>query len=300
MDSNDITAGFDYLQNNAIFGATTDRLTNDTITGSGKGSIQNTGVYVQDEIRGPWGFKAVPGIRYDYHSLFKGVISPKFGVLWNWYKPLQSHGSVSRAFRAPATSELYLPDLTINEIFTLKSNPDLKPEYIWTVDGGVEYALLKNLSVQCDLFNNQMTNLISQTLYGGLSGKITLTNINHAYSRGVETQVEFRPWWWVALNGQYTYLQSRNEEYGVALDYVPQNQASLGVQFNGYVHGITFTTQITESYTGKRGFLDWQAPIVPRADGQQWTIPDISANIVIPRFKRSPTIGERTLRSGSI
>jgi len=274
---NTITAGVDYLRNAINFGATKTR-TGDRILRNGTDtSITNIGTYVQDEIGKFLGFRAVPGMRLDYHSLYGMTFSPKVGVVWNLYEPLQVRSSAGRAFRAPATSELFMPDLTINPTFVIRSNPDLRPETNWAIDGGVGYDPFPWLHLQVDLFRNRMKDLIVPQLGSSASdlmaimmhlpegenkkGLITHKNVSEATSQGIECIAGWRMLEWMSADVNYTYNNTRDATYDLPLDYIPSHEGSAALSFTKKPGGFVIKSKLTENYVGPRGFLNWQAPI---------------------------------------
>ncbi|MBD3241242.1 MAG: TonB-dependent receptor, partial [Chitinivibrionales bacterium] len=140
-ETNTLTAGVDYLENQVLFGATEHRGTGEQLYPSRDERIGNLGVYLQDEIRLWERFVALPGVRVDYHSLMGAVVSPKLACSYRFAEPLRTRVSVGRAFRAPTMVELYMPATELFSGVTMVPTPDLKPEYIVSLDGGVDVTL---------------------------------------------------------------------------------------------------------------------------------------------------------------
>jgi len=98
-NSNTITFGTEYLLNRVHFGATVDRNTGAPLLGSTDRvrMISNTGVYAQDELHIGNASTLVPGLRFDYHSTFGPVLSPKFGATLSPVDWLHARFSVGTA-----------------------------------------------------------------------------------------------------------------------------------------------------------------------------------------------------------
>jgi outer membrane cobalamin receptor len=263
--NNTLTAGFDILDNSIDFGPLTDAVNGALLEGAygAKKSMINGGLYAQDEIRF-WRFVSTAGLRVDYNSVFGAVPCPRVGLIYNQNSMLRIKASAGRAFRAPSLGELYMPDLPINTSTKIRSDSTLRPEYIWTVDGGPEIDVSKWLNVRLSGFYNDMTDLITQKItnlyYQNLDDNATLTheNTEKAWSAGLENTLELRPFSWSSFFFNYTYTRSRNVTLNTSLDYIPLHQFNLGIYFKktfGRKFGINGS--ILENFVGRRDYLDW-------------------------------------------
>ena len=63
--------------------------------------------YVQDEWDVTDDLRLVPGARFDYHSRFGSVSSPRLAMLYTMTPAARVRASAGRAFRAPSLSELF-------------------------------------------------------------------------------------------------------------------------------------------------------------------------------------------------
>ena len=273
-----VTAGTEFLSNGIRFGDLVNQL-NDSIVEKGVTErITNAGAYIQDEWAIGSRFRAVPGIRIDYHTLFGYAVSPKLGISATVSDAVHLRASLGRAFRAPNHTELFMPPLPLKGTITVKSNPDLKPEYIWAADGGIDLLPFTGLKLQCGVFYNYMQDLISQGVdLGATRAYVTHENISSAWSTGVELEAEWRVMRGITLQGSYVFQQSRNEsasenaalfksklgalagvtETDIKLDYIPTNKGSIGISMSRSIGPVVLTLSLDELLVGKRTYLNF-------------------------------------------
>ncbi|PIY10318.1 MAG: hypothetical protein COZ18_06155 [Flexibacter sp. CG_4_10_14_3_um_filter_32_15] len=99
-------------------------------------------------------FVGILGIRTDYHTEFSGSLNPRLSVLYNLNSKLSLRASTSNAFRTPSPSTRFasiaLP-VTINGLDSINyqqiPNPNLTPEYFITLETGLRYFPLQNVSL---------------------------------------------------------------------------------------------------------------------------------------------------------
>lgn len=263
---NTLTAGFDILNNSIFFGPRRDAYKNDLCKGadSAQKDMLNTGIYIQDEIKLFKKLISIAGIRFDYNSIFGSVFSPRIGFVYKHNKSLRLKLSFGRAFRAPSLAELYMPDLPLNTSTTLQANPDLKPEYIWSLDFGPEYNIFNWLKIKSSIFYNFMDNLITQKVTNAgyqeiLMGKATLShkNVEKAWSYGLENSLEIKVLDFANIFMNYTYTNSYDIRMKGKLEYIPDHQANTGLLINKTIKNFTVTASITENFMGERDYLDW-------------------------------------------
>jgi outer membrane receptor for ferrienterochelin and colicins len=295
---NTISVGGDYLYNKVAFGATVDRQTGVPLLGSvGRTErIANTGLYVQDEMTPVKGLMILPGLRFDAHSRFGSVLSPKLGVSYAPTKLLQTRLSAGSAFRAPALSETAIPNLTIQPGIIMHANPDLRPERLWALDGGVVLKPLpRTITLELDGFYNGMSDLISPQIssdvvdyYAAKRVDITFRNVSVAWSSGLEASSSIdlaRFTVPASLFVNYAYTRSRDETTGNELDYVPRHKGAFGVRIGRTIGPVSIEGTASEGYVGARSYLDWQAPGPDSlGDNRNWTydIRDMSTMRPVP------------------
>lgn len=299
-----LTLGAEYLSNKITFGDLLNSNTDSVISTGVEAGIHNAGAYLQDEIRLPRRMHLVPGFRIDYHSSFGVAVSPKLGASWETNDQVRVRSSIGRAFRAPNHTELYMPALPINEDYNLKSNPDLKPEYIWAADAGVDYMPITSVKLQGGLFYNMMQDLIGQGIVWNEDGTfVTHENISSAWSAGIETEVEWQLQPGANLHASYVYQQSRNEsatdtrrffkefyrgvapvsqETTIPLDYIPSHKGSIGALYTITFNRFDVSLAVDELLVGSRSLLDFDhVKILPEHPDDPVQIASVNGKIEV-------------------
>jgi outer membrane receptor for ferrienterochelin and colicin len=268
--------GFDFLRNNANFGAFTDPATGIPLPHSrpSKKAIVNGAGYIQEEAKLLDRFNLTPVIRWDYHSEFGSTFSPKLGVSSLLIDELRFHASAGRSFRAPSLAEMYLPDFPVTPGVKLKPNSNLKPEYIWGFDAGFDFDPVHALAVKIRAFYNSMDNLINQTIVSNPTVCVTHRNIAKATSEGIEAELQWRPLKAISLAAHATLQDSWDKSYKAPLDYVPKKMAGSSMRFSDTVASKKMEGQIVVNYVGKRSYLDFQhsedAEIISTLEGLKY------------------------------
>jgi outer membrane receptor for ferrienterochelin and colicins len=194
--------------------------------------------YLQDEIKIAEDLTGTAGARLDYFDIDElgsdQRVSPKIGLV---YKP--DEGTVLRlssgtGFRAPSMAEAFTS--TTAGGLVIEPNPDLKPEYSFSVEVGWNQTFSEALYTQLSCFYNYYRDLIE----GGFqtNGNIRFENITEARITGFEYNLNWQVFSGVLwLNAGYTFVNARDAVTGDYLKYRPRhllylnsNQAWLGFE----------------------------------------------------------------------
>ena len=265
-DENTLTAGFDLLDNAIDFGPRVNMKTGGLLLNSfgANKAMLNGGLYVQDEQRLWERLIAIAGLRVDYNSIFGFVPCPRLGFVYKQNNMLRLKLSAGRGFRAPSLGELYMPDMPVSSSATIIANPNLKPEYIWSVDGGPEVDITKWITLRISGFYNSMDQLITQKIINEYfqsalqNTKLSSKNIQNAWSAGLENSIEVRLGRWGMFFLNYTYTKSEDEELKGPLEYIPDHNFNAGIYLKKAFGPITLSGSIMENYVGERYYLAWQ------------------------------------------
>lgn len=104
------------------------------------------------------------GLRFDnrhldFHSRNFNGITGSIGAVWNASEHLNLRLNMARGFRAPNMSELGSDGVHEGTLRYEIGNPDLKPEYSWQADLGLDFTS-QYVSAQVALFANRIENYI--------------------------------------------------------------------------------------------------------------------------------------------
>ncbi|MCS7076611.1 MAG: TonB-dependent receptor plug domain-containing protein [Bacteroidia bacterium] len=152
------------------------------------------------------------GLRYDKHNAFAGALSPRFVINRTFSDKLTLKMMASGAFRSPVIENIRLAELNKNSI---------KPERIYTFEGGATYKFDKNFYVSFNVFN---VRLLDPIIYTTDTVSEYYYNFDQADNAGVEVEGIFkRQWGSVTFNYSY-YHNVKNK---IALFEVPNRRGIL-------------------------------------------------------------------------
>jgi outer membrane receptor protein involved in Fe transport len=175
-----------------------------------------------------------------------------------------------RGFRAPTLRELYRTASTRGGII-LVNNPDLAPERLTGIEGGVDLFLTNDLSLSVTLFHNIVEDLV-QNITRGTAGAVDrvidpcglvpaggtcreLDNVGEMESNGLEFELEYRPhpdWTFFASylynDAEITKAPDQPQIEGNQVRQAPENQFTLKLEYTNRL----FDTTGPGRYVGER------------------------------------------------
>src|SRR6266536_2074461 len=167
----------------------------------------------EDSIDLAGGWLATAGLRYDDHSRFGDVWSPRASISWRTGRwKLRASGGTG--FRAPSVGELFYP---------FSGNPDLQPERSTSYDLGAEYEVAGGRA-SASVFWNAFLHLIVYDFATGLN-----FNVGRARSRGAELSWRQAISSVTSVDAGYTYLDTEDQDTGLALIRRPRHSGFLGM-----------------------------------------------------------------------
>ncbi len=191
-----------------------------------------------------------PSLRFDSHSDFNDVLSPKIGLVLNfgetWKTGIKSNFGLS--YRAPTFNDLYWPE----DAYTV-GNPELEAESgrDWDLGFRLQFPVLDGMYLESAFFHNRMTNLI---IWESNAGMWMPDNVDEALIKGLENGLKLNILeGYLSADINYTYLRAINlsgsaSEYGKQLVYRPKHT------FNFSLLGVyrMLSVQYGLNITGKR------------------------------------------------
>jgi vitamin B12 transporter len=117
-------------------------------------TIDRWGIFANDTIE--FGQLAVtPGIRLDHDSVSGYFVSPSLGATYELGEHTVARASVARGFTSPPLT------FSQGQGFSFRSNPDIKSEYGWSYQAGLESGLADLVNLKGTLFRHETSNAIS-------------------------------------------------------------------------------------------------------------------------------------------
>ncbi|MCA9163508.1 MAG: TonB-dependent receptor [Planctomycetales bacterium] len=204
LENNWLTAGLDYLDEQASSTSVTQRTQN------------NVGLWVQDAWSLAEIWTATAGVRFDDHSAAGRAQTYRFTNLVQVPDTnLQFHGTIGTGFRAPALAQNFFPG----------GNPGLRPERSKGWDIGATHTFSDGrFTLDATYYRNDFTDLID-------FDPITFIQRNIASARA--SGVEVIGTWMMSprttVSANYTLTDTRDLQFQEELPRRPQQKASLTV-----------------------------------------------------------------------
>lgn len=142
------------------------------------------GIFAQDE----WRFHAQwllnLGLRYDKHSDYSAIASPRAALIYQPSPALTVKAMAGGAYRAPNAYERFYDDGVLQ-----KANPALQPERIRSAELAADFRLGQGGRFGVSVYRNEMRNMIDQVL-DPADGLSVFTNQRRVLGRGIELHAE--------------------------------------------------------------------------------------------------------------
>ncbi len=216
--------------------------------------------YVQDEWALADGLRLVPGLRFDHHSVFGSVGSPKVSLLYALAPNTRVRTSAGRAFRAPSLFELF-GNVVFHGPIPGLPNPDLEPEHITSLDAGIQHEVSRAFRTEMNFFYNDMTDLI-QLVISPQRDHFDWINVAEARSTGVELVAEGDATSWLGYYTNYSYTDSEDRATGNALALVPRHKVNAGLQLGAGLGSWRLTGSIDQRWVGTRTQSSQGVPVL--------------------------------------
>ena len=184
-------------------------------------------------------FNLVSGIRYDSHNKYSSQLSPKVSFKYDFSEDLNLKGSFGYGYKTPDFRQLYLNFSNstsgyivlgvsvIDEVITeLQNNNELMfydelfttnllAENSNSYNLGLQYYVTPDIPLEINLFRNNIYNLIETNIVGRKTNGQTIysySNVNKAFTQGIEIQGSWNPIKILTLDGGYQLLYAKDIE----------------------------------------------------------------------------------------
>ena len=172
------------------------------------------------------------GLRYDnrhidFHSRNFGSVSGSIGAVWNVCQHMNLRLNIARGFRAPNMSELGSDGIHEGTLRYEIGNPDLKPEYSWQADLGMDLSS-DYISAQVALFANRIENYIFSKRINEVMEEGFLTyqyTQGDARLLGFEAGFDFHPIHSIHFQNTFSFVDAQQLNVGEEGRYLPMTPA---------------------------------------------------------------------------
>ena len=231
---------------------------------STKPTFNSPYIYLQFDTNPNDKLNVVLGARFDNHSDYESQFSPKAALRYEINDKLSAKGSVGYGFKAPDFRQLYfnftnsfggytilgyntvateLPQLIedgiVNENGVLVPitffDGELKPENSVAYNFGLSYNPIATVNLNLNLFRNDIRDLIdTQRIANKISGNgvYSYSNVNKAYTQGVEFNASWKPNNNLKISGGYQFLIAKDKD---AIDKFKNGEAFASIPGIGSV-----------------------------------------------------------------
>lgn len=173
------------------------------------------------------------GLRYDHRHVswdnstnFSGLTG-SIGAVWNVTDHTNIRLNIARGFRAPNMSELGSDGVHEGTLRYEIGNPDLKAEYSWQADLGLDFTS-QYVSAQVALFANRIQNYIFAKRINQVKEEGYMT---YAYTQGdarllgFEAGFDFHPIHCIHFENTFSYVDARQLNADEMTKYLPMTPA---------------------------------------------------------------------------
>lgn len=195
-------------------------------------NISTRAVYLQDEIS-IGQFFLVPAVRYDYHSVFGGHTSWKWGMTYMPTKELRVKMNYGDGFKAPSVCQLYfdIRRLMGPQFVTVYGNPDLKPEKSKNFDISVEMNK-GQWNTSLTYFDNHIDNLIKSEALDKKNHIYKFKNISKAHIKGIEHALGYHMNDFLEFRVATTWITAKDDISGEYLMQRPRMTQLYQLMYN--------------------------------------------------------------------
>ncbi len=165
---------------------------------------QTYGVFLQDEWRLSAQWLLNLGWRYDKHSDFSAIASPRAALIYQPTQDLTLKAMAGSAYRAPNAYERFYDDGGVLQ----KANPALLPERIRSTELAADFRLGQGGRFGVSVYSNKMRDMIDQVL-DPADGLSVFSNQSEVQARGIELNAEKRWTNGYRLRGSISRQRSR-------------------------------------------------------------------------------------------
>ncbi|WP_254627738.1 TonB-dependent siderophore receptor [Myxococcus sp. CA040A] len=228
---------------------------------TGEGDRGRASLYAQDSWTLATGPKlvVVPGARVDVDTQFGTAVTPRLAAKVDPLSWLTVRGSYGWGYRAPGFQELLLDFENPSVGYSVRGNPDLKPERSRSFSVSTEVRPSDASLIWVSAYQHALRDMIGTTLQqGGEQQLFTYVNVARARVRGGELGLRQRFPWRLSGEVAYTLTDGHDEELDRALEGQALHRLTAQATWRHREWGLE--TWVRAALVGKR-------PFYPDTDG---------------------------------
>ncbi len=235
-DNNILTAGIE---------VNTENLKHYMFLDTGKHSNQNYVFYIQDERKFTDNFSVVPGLRFDYHSIYNLHVTPRISAMLK-SDILTIRGGYAAGFRSPSLKELYSDyDMGGLGIFQICGNPNLQPEtsHQFSLSGEINKGIL-NFSLSS--YYNSFIDKIGMEWREDSTGYPNYVYINaeDARTAGIEGILRLKFGFGLSTQFSYSFTEDYQEVNGLNTSAMRPHNVTFNLAYTKKISSVTTITSI--------------------------------------------------------
>jgi len=176
-------------------------------------------------------------------------ISASIGAIYRLSETLHLFGNAGRAFKAPTLQERFFKGTA--QVGYLTGNPDLVSETSFNIDAGIKYYS-RSVKAEFSLFRNHINNYIVMEPVTASLDTFKYSNIGDAMLLGGEFFIRVKPYSWMTLftNTSYVYGEDRNAKN--PLPMIPPLNGTIGMKIESPKALFWFETKVNMFSTQNR------------------------------------------------
>nr|WP_320190835.1 TonB-dependent receptor [uncultured Desulfobacter sp.] len=211
--------------------------------------MDNTAIFLQDEINITEAFIVTLGTRYDYHEKFNGEWSPKIGAIYKLGSHHRIRANYGEGFMAPTvTQNSSSYESTAMRNITIYGNDDLQPESSKSFELGYEF-FTDTTEFKVSVYKTDVENLIDTQYLPGSSDEKRYVNIDSATLQGFECELSHDITQNYSIRIGYQYLDTEDDSTGEELENRPGH--TVNVRLNAALPWDIHAT-VGANYTGEQ------------------------------------------------
>ncbi len=174
-------------------------------------------------------FSITPGIRFDHTDRQGDFTSPSIGATFAVGDKTLLRADVARGFQLPNLGA------TVADGLFFKHNPDLKPEEVWSYQGGIETALLKYVWLKLAAFRHDISDAIvgvPADPNNPDNGITTVVNEDKVRRQGFEAELKSMKFYNFVFSAGVAYVHSKNRTTDETLHDAPDYTYDVALKYD--------------------------------------------------------------------